>query len=328
MTYTEMQEKAYDITDNLLKAQERKILGEYRSSRDEILSLVKDAYANHLVGVDPADYYTVLSQYNRLDKLNKSIKGVYTSLARTSYKDILTGQLELFEESYYRQQYATMLFADSAKFTKLNPVIQELSVTGDISVWQGIRNKALKEDAKIFIPKSGKTLKRILTDNATMDLIKVQQVVKQVLVNGTSYARQAKELKNTFNNLASNAIRVARTEGTRNSNAGAYLNAQEASKQVPMKRQWYATRDDRTRDRHGKLDGQVVAVDEPFRMDGMKAMYPGDWGEPSMDINCRCTVLDIIAGLEPTVQRVRNSVTGKNMIASFAGYDEYEKAYL
>lgn len=39
------------------------------------------------------------------------------------------------------------------------------------------------------------------------------------------------------------------------------------------------------------LDGQIREVDEPFEAGGMKAMYPGGFGRPSEDCNCRCCML-------------------------------------
>ena len=52
-----------------------------------------------------------------------------------------------------------------------------------------------------------------------------------------------------------------------------------------------ATLDKKTRKAHRLLDGQVRELDEPFVIDGQKAMYPSNFGIPSLDINCRCAVL-------------------------------------
>ena len=49
--------------------------------------------------------------------------------------------------------------------------------------------------------------------------------------------------------------------------------------------------DGKTRPTHRKLDGQIREVDEPFEMDGKKAMFPGDFGDPAEDCNCRCASL-------------------------------------
>lgn len=60
---------------------------------------------------------------------------------------------------------------------------------------------------------------------------------------------------------------------------------------IEVKKKWIATLDDRTRDAHAQLDGQVVDVDEPFRVDGMEIMEPGDpSAPPELVYNCRCTL--------------------------------------
>ena len=55
---------------------------------------------------------------------------------------------------------------------------------------------------------------------------------------------------------------------------------------------WDSTLDGKTRPTHRKLDGQIRDVDELFEMDGLNAMYPGDFGDPSEDCNCRCKMLE------------------------------------
>ena len=52
-----------------------------------------------------------------------------------------------------------------------------------------------------------------------------------------------------------------------------------------------ATLDKKTRKAHKFLDGQIRELDEPFEINGHKAMYPSNFGIPSLDINCRCAVL-------------------------------------
>lgn len=60
---------------------------------------------------------------------------------------------------------------------------------------------------------------------------------------------------------------------------------------IKVKKRWIATKDSRTRDTHAELDGQVVDVDEPFTVDGMEIMEPGDpHADPSLTYNCRCSL--------------------------------------
>ena len=58
-----------------------------------------------------------------------------------------------------------------------------------------------------------------------------------------------------------------------------------------MVKQWDAVLDGNTRTDHRILDGQIREVGEPFEIDGKKAEYPGAFGRPEEDCNCRCVAL-------------------------------------
>lgn len=111
------------------------------------------------------------------------------------------------------------------------------------------------------------------------------------------------------------AERIARTEVLRSSNFASTA-AYEISGVVP-EREWVSTPDDRVRETHDKMDGQRVAIDEPFTLPdgGGSAMYPGDFGLAEEDINCRCTTAPIIQdpGEEPADEeaaaRLRDAIT-------------------
>lgn len=80
--------------------------------------------------------------------------------------------------------------------------------------------------------------------------------------------------------------RIARTETIGATNYGAF----EAIKQsgLKCKKEWVATLDERTRDRHAEMDGETAELDQPFS-NGL--MFPGDPdGPPEEIINCRCTI--------------------------------------
>lgn len=327
MSIESLQKQAYELTDKQLEKQARNILAQYRDAREKIYNRLQKAYAEHLVEIDPDDYWTTLNAYNRLQKINKDFQGIYTRLTNDAYKEIRDGQQVLFEDMYYRQRYVTEAFAgivgEKTSKQALNPLITELAVTGDLDVWKKIRGERLEELAKGIVPKAGKTLKQILADNASDDLAKLQQTIKQGLINGESYSKQSRKVKKLFDDSAYKAQRVIRTEGNRNMNAGAH--AERLSSGVAKKKRWVATLDGRTRDDHQVLDGQTVDADKPFKLYGMTAQYPGGFGVASQDINCRCTVVDIIEGLEPTVRRGKDPLTGKNEIITYKNYGEWKK---
>lgn len=90
----------------------------------------------------------------------------------------------------------------------------------------------------------------------------------------------------------SRAKTIVRTESHRIQQASAYDAQKTAvSKGAKVVKQWMSTLDGKTRSTHRKLDGQIREVDEPFELGGMKAMYPGDFGDPAEDCNCRCQLL-------------------------------------
>ena len=74
------------------------------------------------------------------------------------------------------------------------------------------------------------------------------------------------------------------------------------------------------------LDGQYEDDSGLFHIHGLSARYPGDFGDPAEDISCRCTTIDVVQGLEPTLRRGGvNPVTGKSDIASYRDYDKWKK---
>lgn len=56
----------------------------------------------------------------------------------------------------------------------------------------------------------------------------------------------------------------------------------------PLAKTWLATKDSRTRKSHRTADGQTVAADQPFKVDGEEIDYPGE-GSAKNSVNCRCS---------------------------------------
>lgn len=94
--------------------------------------------------------------------------------------------------------------------------------------------------------------------------------------------RQYAELGNV-----SDIIRVVDTDGNRVYNAGGY----NAVKDKAKTKTWYTAMDDRVRMTHEPLEGITVGAEDKFvTFDGDEARFPGDFSNPSNNINCRCTV--------------------------------------
>lgn len=89
------------------------------------------------------------------------------------------------------------------------------------------------------------------------------------------------------------ASRIARTEMIGASNAAMEQEAQDmADAGETVYRQWWATRDNRTRPAHRVAHGQTVPYGSSFRVGGADMRFPGDpRGPASQVINCRCIML-------------------------------------
>lgn len=98
------------------------------------------------------------------------------------------------------------------------------------------------------------------------------------------------------------AVTVARTETIGATNAGAFAGAVRRAldeNDSTAEKVWLSTLDGRTRNTHRMADQQRVPLLQPFDVGGSLLMFPGDpSGPPDEVINCRCTLLDVVAGEE------------------------------
>lgn len=87
---------------------------------------------------------------------------------------------------------------------------------------------------------------------------------------------------------------IARTETHQ---AASFANQSIAeSFNLPMKKRWISTNDNRTRNHHRNMNGVTVDLDEDFKVEYKGQIYPmqhaGDpRGGPANIINCRCVIL-------------------------------------
>jgi len=63
---------------------------------------------------------------------------------------------------------------------------------------------------------------------------------------------------------------------------------------ITVQKQWIASRDEKVRDEHEILDGQIVGLNEEFTVGTYHSLSPSGFGVEKMDINCRCTMRPII----------------------------------
>ena len=112
------------------------------------------------------------------------------------------------------------------------------------------------------------------------------------IASGLPHSDIAKNIARYAKAPLGRAKTIVRTEAHRIAQSSA-MDAQKVavSKGAKVVKQWMSTLDGDTRKSHRRLDGQIREVDEYFEIDGKKAKYPGDFGDPAEDCNCRCQLL-------------------------------------
>lgn len=85
-------------------------------------------------------------------------------------------------------------------------------------------------------------------------------------------------------------IRLIDTEAHRDYNTAVY-DAAVVSGKPGIRKRWNTMKDDKVRDPHAYMDGMTVGLDDSFyTYTGETTMYPGGFGVPELDINCRCWI--------------------------------------
>ena len=87
--------------------------------------------------------------------------------------------------------------------------------------------------------------------------------------------------------------RLMSAEYHRMYNVGAYDTAEDIEGlNITLMKEWKTVGDDKVRDTHFFLEGYKVPIEEYFyTFDGDKALYPGDFDNPSNNCNCRCYLI-------------------------------------
>jgi SPP1 gp7 family putative phage head morphogenesis protein len=127
-----------------------------------------------------------------------------------------------------------------------------------------------------------KTVARTLHDDLRARIVNGERAGKPI-------SEIADDLQARFGHLNDyQARRIAQTEIVGASNIGAAA----AIELAELGKEWIATLDDRVRDSHARLHGNVVGADETFA-NGL--LHPGDANGPAEEvINCRCSVAAVI----------------------------------
>ena len=121
----------------------------------------------------------------------------------------------------------------------------------------------------------------------------IKAEITRGLSQALNYSKIARNISLYSEANMNKAYRIARTEGGRVQSEAKFEAMQRAKiNGADVVKQWDSTIDKRTRMTHIQLDGQIRNLEEPFEVNGNKAMYPHGFGIAEEDINCRCALLE------------------------------------
>jgi HK97 family phage portal protein len=183
----------------------------------------------------------------------------------TLFKAIYTGVMDDFGERTLQG-----LKADTSMEIKADDLEEET-----FSIWLA--------EAQAFVESTVAEKVKQITDTTKKQ---IKEIVAEALANGDSIDEIAAQIDQLYLKqiIPNRAETIARTEVISASSAGSRYAAKATG--LPLKKEWIATRDKRTRPSHRLLDGQMKMMDEPYS-NGL--MFPGDpAGPPQEIIKCRC----------------------------------------
>jgi uncharacterized protein with gpF-like domain len=159
-----------------------------------------------------------------------------------------------------------------------------------------LETKDAEDELESFIAQWSQTnaAKKVVKVSATTET-RINRAVSYGIQNGLTRAEIGKRIvEKTGESIgAVRAHVIARTEV----HAASLVASFESAKSIgAVTKEWVATEDARTREDHGEVDGDVVAMNEPFLVpstDGEEPMmYPGDPSASAGNvINCRCVLV-------------------------------------
>lgn len=238
------------------------------------------------------------AQYKKaLDDINERIKVLQADeltasrIYRIEHQKALKGQVEAILDKLHADEYGTIsqflsqTYTDAFVYTAYDLFGQGVPLILAIDPKDAVR--AIQTDSKIR-----EDLYTALGVDTTKLKQSISAEISRGLASGMPYSDIARNISNATRAPLNRANTIVATEAHRIQEAAAHdVHKKAKSKGADIVRQWNSTLDGRTRDAHRRMDGQIVEVDEPFDMGGQKAMYPGNFGDPAQDCNCRCTVL-------------------------------------
>lgn len=236
-------------------------------------------------------YQKALNDIDRKIRILQSDELTQSRIYRVEYQKVLKKQVEAVLEKLHADEYTTIQqflsdsYTDAFVGTAYDMFGQGVPLI--LPIDRNAAVKAVVTDSKIS---------EGLYESLGVDTNKLKKSISSEITRGIASGMPHTDIARNISKYAKvslgRASTIVRTESHRIQQEAKH-DAQKAaiSKGANVVKQWNSTLDGDTRKSHRRLDGQIRELDEPFEIDGKKAMYPGGFGDPAEDCNCRCQLL-------------------------------------
>ena len=236
-------------------------------------------------------YARALQDINERIKAMQADELLSNRVYRKQAQEALKGQVEAILERLHTQEYETIeeylkdSYTDGFVATVYSLHQQGLPLTFPIDQAQVVKaivtNSAISEGLYKSLGVDTKHLRDVIASE-----------ISRGIATNMPYSAIARNVANQTGVAKNRARSIVITETHRiKEEASQDARVEAKAKGANIVKQWDATLDHKTRDTHRRLDGQIREIDEPFEIDGKRAMYPGGFGVAEEDCNCRCVAL-------------------------------------
>ena len=299
-----MNKRQKQVQQSLLNS-EIDVIKQLERSYQEALNDINGVIAKLLARKDTENLQAIIYQLKYQRLLKSEIEGFLNALHTQNYQLID----DYLKDSYITAHIGTLFDLQGQGVPLILPLNQEQMIS------------AITLNSKLSEP-----LYNSLGYDVEHLKINVVSEISRGIAQRLTYAEMARNLSAKTKLSKNRTLNIARTEGHRIQQEATYnLQARAKEKGAKIFKQWDSTLDRKTRPTHRELDGQMIGVNDYFHSSGGgKALYPGGFGDPKEDCNCRCCLVQVAEWeLSDDAFTKMNGVT--NELQHFESIDDYNK---
>ena len=299
-----MNKRQKQVQQSLLNS-EIDVLNALEESYQKALNDINGVIAKLLARKDTENLQAIIYQLKYQRLLKSEIEGFLNALHTRNYQLID----DYLKDSYITAHIGTLFDLQGQGVPLILPLNQEQMIS------------AITLNSKLSEP-----LYNSLGYDVEHLKINVVSEISRGIAQRLTYAEMARNLSAKTKLPMKRTFNIARTEGHRIQQEATYnLQSRAIKKGAKIYKQWDSTLDMKTRPTHRELDGQMIGVNDYFHSSGGgKALYPGGFGDPKEDCNCRCCLVQVAEWeLSDDAFTKMNGVT--NELQHFESIDDYNK---